>query len=82
MDATGLRKPSEKPEESGEDAIPAVPFLVGSGMILLAVALLFRGTLRADLRAERNRRSRLERSRRRAVPQEERGPEPEPGSPA
>ncbi|MFF0576736.1 hypothetical protein [Streptosporangium saharense] len=60
------------PAEEEEDAIQAVPFLIASGVILLAVVLVFRGTLRANLRAERSRRSRLERSRQRPdLPEDE-----------
>ncbi|MEV7009033.1 hypothetical protein [Streptosporangium sp. NPDC051022] len=44
---------------SDEDAIQTVPFLVGSSVILLAVVLVFRGTLDADRRLERSRRYRL-----------------------
>lgn len=55
--------PSEEVDE--EDALQAVPFLIASGVILLAVVLVFRGTLRANLRAERSRRSRLGRPRQR-----------------
>ncbi|MEU0520711.1 hypothetical protein [Streptosporangium sp. NPDC006007] len=43
---------------TGEDALQTVPFLVGSGLILLVVAVLFRRTLVADRRLERARRSR------------------------
>ncbi|MEV4095528.1 hypothetical protein [Streptosporangium saharense] len=61
--------PSEEVDE--EDALQAVPFLIASGVILLAVVLVFRGTLRANLRAERSRRSRIERSRQRPDPGED-----------
>ncbi|GHH71236.1 hypothetical protein GCM10017673_24400 [Streptosporangium violaceochromogenes] len=43
---------------TGEEAIQAVPFLVGSGLILLAVVLVFRRTLHTDRLLEKARRSR------------------------
>ncbi|MEV8639127.1 hypothetical protein AB0395_46465 [Streptosporangium sp. NPDC051023] len=63
QDATwhgALRDPARR-HGGNEDAIQAGPFLIGSGVILLAVVLVFRGTLDADRRLERTRRSRLHR---------------------
>lgn len=58
-----LRAPA-RDSATGEETIQAVPFLVGSGLILLAVVLVFHRTLRADRLLEKARRSRRDRPRR------------------
>lgn len=64
---------------TGEDAVQTVPFLVGSGLILLVVAVLFRRTLVADRRLERARRSRPRQPAEHSVePPGEPAPDPAP----
>ncbi|WP_271218364.1 hypothetical protein [Streptosporangium carneum] len=59
--AAAPRDTAPRSAGNGEESIQTVPFLVGSGLILLTVALVFHGTLHADRKMERTRRSRLRR---------------------